>query len=430
MIHTNKRIVLTTFGSFGDVHPYMALAIELKDRGHRVQIATSNIYKEKIEDAGIEFHAVRPDIPGIEHPETIALLERIMDPNKGAEVIIKELISDNIQFAYEDISEVARGADLFVTHPITFAGPIVAEELKLNWVSSLLAPVSLWSAYDPIVPPNAPWVSAILRRAGVTINRLVLGLVRARTKPWVAAVAKLRASRGLPPGRHPVLEGQHSPNLVLALFSRVMAAPQTDWPGNTLVTGFPFYDKRDETPISPELLRFLDAGPPPIVFTLGSSAVFVAGDFFHESIAAAKILGRRAVLLIGDERNLPKESLPDNIVAFDYAPYGELLPRASVIVHQGGIGTTGQALRAGRPMLVMPYNHDQPDNGSRVERLGVARTLTRSQYRAERVATELKALIDDSRYAKRAGEVAEIVISEQGTQTACDAIEKQLRVNS
>ena len=87
---------------------------------------------------------------------------------------------------------------------------------------------------------------------------------------------------------------------------------------------------------------FLDDGPPPIVFTLGSSAVMDAGQFYEHSAAAAKLLGRRAVLLVGkDARNRPA-SLPDGVVAFDYAPFSELFPRAAAVVHHGGIGTTGR----------------------------------------------------------------------------------------
>jgi len=92
----------------------------------------------------------------------------------------------------------------------------------------------------------------------------------------------------------------------------------------------------------------------PLVFTLGSSAVVDAGPFYENSVAATKLLGRRAVLLVGkDPRNRPA-SLPDGVVAFAYAPYSELFPRAAAIVHQGGIGTTAQAMRSGRPCWSCP----------------------------------------------------------------------------
>jgi rhamnosyltransferase subunit B len=419
-----KRIVLTTFGSFGDVHPYMAIALELKARGHLAVIATSEIYREKIEGAGIGFHPVRPDILGPDDPGTEELLRKIMDPQTGAEFLFKELIVPFLRDSYDDLSEAARGADLLLTHVITFAGPMIAQKTGIPWVSSVLAPVSLWSAHDPLVPPNMIWLAPFLRAAGVGVNRAFLSLVRRWTNSWMEPIYRLRKEIGLERGAHPLFEGQHSPARVLALFSEVIGAKQPDWPPQTVVTGFPFYDKKDETPIATELLKFLDEGEPPIVFTLGSSAVFIADDFFHESIAATKELEKRAVLLIGDARNMPKEPLPDGIIAFDYAPYGELLPRSCLIVHQGGVGTTAQALRAGRPMLVIPYNHDQPDNAARIARLGVGRTVSRKRYKGARAVQELKELLDNPSYAERAAEVAVKVRSENGASAAAEEIEK------
>ena len=239
---------------------------------------------------------------------------------------------------------------------------------------------------------------------------------------------RLRAELGLPPGVNPMFEGQHSPGLVLALFSGLLGAPQPDWPPNTRVTGFLFYDRLEKGQgLSVELARFLDAGPPPIVFTLGTSAVMNAGNFYVESAAAAKELGRRAVLLVGlDLGNLPPGALPAGVAAFDYAPFSELFPRAAAIVHQGGAGTTAQAMRAGRPMLVVPFAHDQQDNAARVERLGIARQVGRTKYTARRVAAELRALLEDGRYAAKAEEVGRRIRSEDGVAAACDAIEQRL----
>jgi UDP:flavonoid glycosyltransferase YjiC (YdhE family) len=177
----------------------------------------------------------------------------------------------------------------------------------------------------------------------------------------------------------------------------------------------------------PELVRFLDDGPPPLVFTLGSSAVMDAGRFYEHSAAAAKLLGRRAVLLVGTDTGNRPAALPAGVAAFDYAPFSELFPRAAAIVHQGGVGTTGQAMRAGRPMLVMPYAHDQFDNAGRVARLGIARTISRHRYSPIRAATELRPLLADPRYAQRAAEVGEQVRQEDGVRAACDVLEEFLR---
>jgi UDP:flavonoid glycosyltransferase YjiC (YdhE family) len=426
-----KRIVITTYGSFGDIHPYVALALELKARGHLPVIATSGMYREKIERVRLDFHAVRPDFPSFDQLDEVEeMMRRGMDARKGPEFIIKEMFMRPVRESYGDLREAARGADLLVTHPITFAGPVLAEKENIPWVSSLLSPISLFSAYDPIFPPEAGSLMKLFAMSPVFLNRLLLKVVKRRIANWEEPVVRLRAELGLPPGRSPVIEGHQSPARVLALFSKVLAEPRPDWPPQARVTGFCFYDRRDmsedEPGLAVELQRFLDEGPPPLVFTLGSAAVWNAGDFYRQSVDAAQRLGQRAVLLIGDARNLPREKLPRDIVAFDYTPFGELLPRASVVVHQGGIGTTGQALRSGRPMLVVPHSHDQPDNGWRIQRLGVGRMLLRKGYKAARVARELSELLNNPAYAQRASEVGRLVQSEDGTRAASDLIEEAL----
>jgi UDP:flavonoid glycosyltransferase YjiC (YdhE family) len=173
-------------------------------------------------------------------------------------------------------------------------------------------------------------------------------------------------------------------------------------------------------------MRFLDEGAPPIVFTLGTSAVWVARDFYRESIAAAKLLGRRAVLLIGDDRNRPKETLPSAMIAVNYAPFELLLARACAMVHHGGVGTTSQGLRAGIPTLIVPFAFDQPDNAAHAARLGGSRTLPRTKYRAARVAKELDMLFSMPDYATRANEIGELVRRENGAAAASDLIEQVL----
>ncbi|HEX8070533.1 MAG TPA: glycosyltransferase [Pyrinomonadaceae bacterium] len=426
---TGKRIVISTFGSFGDVHPYVAVALALRARGHVPVLATSEPYREKADALGLEFHPVRPDLPSVDRPDELAqLVERLMEQRTGTEEIFR-LLMPHLRDVYEDLTAACAGADLIVTHPLPFAGPLAAQKLGLRWVSSVLAPISLFSSYDPPVPPQAPALYGLLKLSPLAVRGLML-VARPRLERMMKPVYRLRAELGLPRGGQPLFEGQHSPTLVLALFSRVIAEPQADWPAHTRVTGFPFYDRRDyfgerETPRA--LLEFLDAGPPPIIFTLGSSAIWVARDFYRDSIAAARALGRRALLLIGHERNRLAEPLPEGVAAFEYAPYGEVLPRGCATVHQGGVGTTGQALRAGRPALVVPHAHDQFDNAARVERLGCARVLARPRYDAARATRELDRLLTEPTYATRAAEVGRRVQAEDGASAAADAIEEVLR---
>jgi UDP:flavonoid glycosyltransferase YjiC (YdhE family) len=223
---------------------------------------------------------------------------------------------------------------------------------------------------------------------------------------------------------NPIIDAKYSPALVLALFSSVVGAPQPDWPPHTVQTGFPIYDGGNVRSLSDELEQFLAAGAPPIVFTLGSAAVVAPGRFFQVSIAAAMRLNRRAVLLIGD--NPPPEHLPPELIAIDYAPYSQIFPCAAAIVHQGGIGTTAQGLRSGRPTLIMPYSHDQPDNAARAERLGVSRTISRENYTIDRAVKELSALLADPSYAARAEEIGRIVSAEDGVSLACEKILSRL----
>jgi rhamnosyltransferase subunit B len=429
---SGKRIVLSTFGSFGDIHPYIAIALELRARGHRPVIATSEVYREKMEVLGLDFRPVRPDMPSYDQPEELSkLAEELIEARGGPEKVIG-LFTGLLPEIYEDLYAITKDADLLLTHPLPLVGPVVAQKLGLPWVSSVLAPASFLSAYDPIVPPQLPALYHLLRLHPF-FTRMVLRIAFPKLEKIMEPVYRLRADLGLPRGEQPIFGGQHSPELVLALFSRVLAAPQRDWPPNTIVTGFPFYDRRDfldETETGEDLWQFLDAGPPPIVFTLGSSAFWVAKDFYRDSIKAAQALGQRALLLIGHPRNLPAEPLPEGVAAFEYGAFGEILPRARAIVHQGGVGTTGQGLRSGRPVLVVPHAHDQFDNGARVARLGCGRMIARPRYNADNAIRELRKLLNNPKYADRAEEVSREVQRENGAGAAADAIEERLRTNA
>jgi len=413
-----KRILMTTTGSLGDLHPFLAIGLGLKARGHAVTIATSKIYRSKVEQTGLGF---APMGPHFESP-TSALMHEVLDARKGPERLIRGIMHPGVPAAYAEVMEALRGADAVVTHPITFASQIAAEKSGLPWISTLTAPLSLFSKYDPPVMAPMPFL-ARLRGLGPGVNGFIIRLGRAKTRRWMKPITEFRASLGLAPGKDPLFEGQHAPQRVLALFSRLMAEPQPDWPRQARVVGFPFYDQAEHGQrLEPELERFLDAGPPPVVFTLGSSAVFDAGTFYRESLAAVKQLGCRALLLAGT--NAVGGPLPAGTAVFVYAPYSKILPRAACVVHQGGIGTCGQALAAGRPMLVMPYAFDQPDNAARLERLGVARVIGRKGYTARRAAAELLRLLTDVGYAERAAMAAHRVAEEEAVPAACDAVEE------
>ena len=420
------RILLTTIGSLGDLHPMIAIALELRARGHGVVFAVTELYREKIESLGFEFRPMRPHIP----PDDKATVTAVLDPRRGPERLIRGILMPALKDSFDDLLAAARGADFMLTGEIVYAAPVVAAQAKLPWAAYLTAPLSFFSAYDP--PVLAPYPSlAKLHALGPMVNRWPLDLVRFVTRDWGAPVHALRRALELSPAGNPLFEGKFSPHLNLAGFSPVLASPQRDWPANTVITGFTFYDgkscdgKREGARLAPERRAFLNAGEPPIVFTLGSAAVHTPGAFFEISARAAATLNRRAVLVMGD--NPPPGNLPDDIFAVNYAPYSEIFPLAAVIVHQGGIGTVSQGLRAGRPTLVMPYAFDQPDNALRLARLGTSRTLARENYTPRRVARELARLLAEPRYSARAAEIARDLQHENGAVAAVDAIERCLR---
>jgi len=179
--------------------------------------------------------------------------------------------------------------------------------------------------------------------------------------------------------------------------------------------------------LAPRLQLFLENGEPPVVFTLGTSAVQLSGDFYDESIRAIARLNTRAVFLAGAETTARLAStLPPSMLMLDAAPHSLLMPRASVIVQQCGIGTLGTALKAGKPLLCVPFAFDQPDNAWRATRLGVGRTILSNHYRASNVIDVLQSLLQEPSFARRAAEVGAVVQAEDGAGTACDLIEQYL----
>ena len=426
MAGKHRRVVICTWGSLGDLHPYLAIALELERRGHRPVIATMEGYRGRIMGLGLSFHPVPPHLPP--PGESREVLSRALDVRRGPAYLIREIVLGNLRDAYRATLQAVTcggGADVIVSHPITLAAPIVAERTHIPWISTDLAPGTIVSAFDPPTPAPLPALRNLIAWHP-TAARLAIALVKLGLRPWSAPIHRLRAELGLPRSEDPLFEGRHSSSLGLALFSPELAGRKPDYPPNTRITGFPFYDAAPEPAAHARLSRFLAAGEPPILFTLGSTAVWAAGEFYRTSVAAARRLGKRALLLAGDRRNLPAGKLPTDVAAFDYLPYHLVMPHASCIVHQGGIGTTGQALRAGRPMLIVPSGYDTPDNARRCVELGVGRMLPRHRYTVDSVERALSEILDRHGLARRAQEVGRRVSAESGTANACDAIEELL----
>jgi rhamnosyltransferase subunit B len=418
-----KRIILTTWGSFGDLHPFLALALELKRRGHRPRLATCASYRGKVEREGIEFAELGPDVGTLlSQPEQV---RRLFHPTRGSEFVLRDLALPALREQWADVQQCSSNGELIVSHSLAFAAHLFAEQNGIPWISVALQPSIFFSAYDlPRLPQleaaqSAPvWVRRVVRRAGL-----------AWTRRWFGEYDRLRAELGLSPtARHPLFELQFSPQGTLALFSPLLASPQPDWPRNVTVTGFPFFDREDaaRSSLSEGVEAFLESGAPPLVFTSGSSSMIEPDHFFDVSLRSARALGQRAVLLAGPghENRLTLPEGKDCVVS-SYEPHSKLFPRVAAIVHQGGIGTTGQALRSGVPQLVAAVSHDQPDNGERVRRLGAGLWMPREQYRFEEARDAIATLLRDESIRAAAQRGGESIGKETGATVACDVIEKQ-----
>jgi UDP:flavonoid glycosyltransferase YjiC (YdhE family) len=343
-----------------------------------------------------------------------------MDARLGPATVIRQLVMPAIRQTYRDLIEPAAQSDLLVSHVLTYAVPVLAEQTGKPWASTVLSPMVFFSAHDlPVLAPLP--MLARLRGLGPRFNTGLVRLLKWTACSWSRPVAALRRDLGLPAGRDPLWEGQHSPHCVLAMFSSRFGPPQADWPPNVEVTGFPFLDAPDE-PLEAELEGFVAGGEPPVVFTLGSSAVRVAGGFYSVAARAAARVGRRAVLVAGSAAAALKAGLSSTMTAVEWASYPGLFARAAAVVHQGGVGTTAQALRAGVPQLIMPFAHDQFDNADRVRRLGCGRILSRARLSEGALGRALTALLADGNVAATARAEARWVREADGAARAAEAL--------
>jgi rhamnosyltransferase subunit B len=241
-------------------------------------------------------------------------------------------------------------------------------------------------------------------------------------KLFAPNINRFRQSLGLP-AIHKIFGGwMHSPQKNLGLFPEWFAQPQRDWPAQTQLTGFVYYDGQEgNVELPKELEVFLNAGSAPIIFTAGT-AMKHAEQFFSDCIDACQSLGRRGILLTGHPEQLP-DHLPQDVRHFAYLPFSGVLPHAAALVHHGGIGTTAQAIAAGIPQLIRPMAHDQPDTAARVEKLGIGVTLSPNKFNATSLAEKLNELIASQNVLERCKLYAGKIHPDQSLNETCAVIE-------
>ncbi|MEQ9437506.1 MAG: glycosyltransferase [Cyclobacteriaceae bacterium] len=415
-----KNIVISTYGSLGDLYPYLAIGRVLAKRGHRVTVAGGEALQSKVESMGLAFAPLRPNLDLSDR----ATMKSAMTLRTGSETLARKLIFPYIRENYQDLMQTVQSADLLINHAYCFAGPIVSEKTGIPWVSCNLSPNNFWSPYDSPVIPMYPWM-VHLPSLGLVPNQVFMKAVREVTHYWCKPIYQFRKEIGLPTHKHPLMEGQYSPYRVLALFSKLLAQQQIDWPEQICITGFPFLQEGQELPS--EVEDFLQQGDPPIVVALGSSVVLNAEAVYRCCREVITVMGKRAVF-VGAQQTLSDQkkahfAQDKHILLAPYLPYASLFHRSVLVIHHGGIGTTMEALRAGRPMLIVPHSFDQPDNALRVRKLGAGVFIYSTHFTKSRLKKALHLLLREPSYAASAQLAARVIREENGAETASKQIE-------
>jgi len=408
------NVLLATLGSAGDVHPFIALALGLRARGHRVTLITNPYFQTLIEAHGLRFLP----LGGIEDVASVLGDPDLWHARRGFKVIARRVIVPAIARLYRLIESHADADTVVAASSISLGARVAQDRLGLPTATVHLQPTVLRSLVDHgmfgnlrISAAQPLWFKRALFRFidWAAIDRLLEGPLN-----------EFRAGVGLGPVRRVLKRWIHSPQCVVAFFPEWFAPPQPDWPPHTHLVGFPLWDGAP-APLPREAEEFLGAGVPPLIITPGSAAS-TAQRFFRESIAAARRLGARAMLVTNFAEQLPTD-LPAGIRAFGYLPFSALLPRAAALVYHGGIGTLAQAVKAGIPQLAVPRSHDQFDNGWRIETLALGVSVPETRYRAARAAEELHALLADETMRLRCQAYAARLDSTATLTRACELIE-------
>lgn len=411
-----SHVLIVTVGSHGDIHPFLAIGSELVRRGHRVTVITNSYYAGQVAEAGCELVPLgeRFDL------SEIAKNPQMMSTWTGSMHIFKELIIPNSPSIVRTVEEVCKRdpADVVLTHHIALGAAWACERIGVPHVVACLSPVAWNNRLDPcVLLPLPMFFSHVIRPMTTRWSHVITGLM------LDGMLNRAREEVGLPRRKHIYMTDTLGGAANLGLWSKYFRGGLPGDPSQGVICGFAVWDQDNERQVrSEEVERFLKDGPEPIVFTLGTSAVHVAGDFYRAAAEACRVLGRRGMLLVGKDGKLP-EGAPDGVRAFSYAPHSQVMPRACAIVHHGGVGTTAQGLRSGRPTVIVPFAHDQFDNAARCERLGVSRTLGRGKVTAQSLAEVLKGLLADDIAVRGAAEIGRRLQDEDGAAAAATVVE-------
>jgi UDP:flavonoid glycosyltransferase YjiC (YdhE family) len=410
------HLIVSGFGSYGDVLPMVGLGAAARRRGHRVQMLANPYFRSVVEEAGLELLPLGSTDEYLE----LARHADLWHPRRGLKLVMQRGAGAYLRAAYDILrAHIQPGDTVLASHGLDLASRILRDKLDVPQATVHVAPIAFVSVHDTPHYFGAPSMQLPVRWLK---SAQYWAVDRWLVDPLIApTVNSLRADLGLKPVTRVFSHWNQSPSLVLGMFPDWFAAVQPDWPPQTRLVGFPLYDPRPAPGLPLQVDEFLAAGDPPIVFAPGS-ANSQAAHFFRTAVEVCQRLGRRGVLCSKFDEQVPRD-LPPTVRAFEFVPFGLLLPRAKALVHHGGIGTCAQGLAAGLPQVVMAMAFDQLDNGRRLEKLGVGTVLRVSQFKARRVTATLQQALTSPAVAQRARELVSRCDGPAALDAACDHLE-------
>jgi sterol 3beta-glucosyltransferase len=398
------RIALATVGTTGDVRPFATLATRLVERGHDVTAISWPVHRTALSQSGVQVEVAGPHAdPGRIASVGAEAAER--GPMEQVAILRDFHLADG-EAHYRRLRELLPGSDLVLLHGIHALAQAAAMDLRIPWASAVFDPVLLPTASAP--PPGMPSLGPANRLLWSVIDRMLQRTAR----PLDNVLQRAGSSqRGL------ALFRARSPLLHLVACSPALMRVPPDLPPNTHVTGA-WLDRSAPAPLPAELDTFLADGPPPIVVTFGSMTGAPEGEI-AAAVRAMLDGGRRVVL-----RGAGTETSPSllNIGAVDHRA---LFPRAALVVHHGGAGTTHAAVAAGLPSVVVPHVGDQRYWADRLHRLGAApEPLPVRGLSGARLAEAALAAASDPRFRQAARSLAEAMAAEDGVAAAISDLER------
>lgn len=403
------RVVLATFGTAGDVSPFIQLGRELTARGHAVELVTDVAHRTSVEAAGLT--ARTP----IRRYDPVALTQDpgYAHPAFGPYRLWRDLFLPLVPELYAAVrASLETPADVVLVHPWCFGALYAAEASRVPAASVAMAPLTWWSAEDPglysHLRPPAFLHKALLRGP---VRWLLNGL-------FGAGLARERAALGLPPTRAPFFALGRDVEASYGLWPTALRGPVADDPRSPTFCGFLQGPAGGALPDALE--HFLAAGPPPVVVGVGSLLPAMAHEVYAAARAVTASLGLRAVLVGA----APSLSGPDaHVVA--HVPYARLFHRARAVVHHAGAGTLAEALRGGRPQVLVPFGNDQHDNAWRVERLGLGRAVPRVRLTEGRLREALTWALLPAVEAQARAFAAQLAAQRDGAAVLADDLERR-----